>query len=229
MSRPPNEVREQIRRSGLEAGGPGTAWHGPSLVAVRQRTRVVEVSTAYDYHLADGAHWAVVRQVGQSTAKKVVRFVLWLDQYFTHRFEMRTTDGELLVTLTLTRPRKVFRSRVEVRDPTARPLGQLRQQNVIGKIRFELEDSEGRLIGRLDAENFRGWDFAVLAADRTEIGRVIKTWEGWARNLLTPTDHYVMASQQPLDGDLGPLVLLMPVMIDLAIKQDWRGAGGGVG
>jgi hypothetical protein len=61
------------------------------------------------------------------------------------------------------------------------------QANVFGKIRFDLV-ADGQLVGAIQAENWRAWNFAITDAAGTEVARITKKWEGLARTLFTTAD-----------------------------------------
>ncbi len=63
--------------------------------------------------------------------------------------------------LGITRPAKVFKSKLLVEDGTGRAVGEIVQKNVFGKIRFDLLGSSGETLGPIMAENWRAWDFSI--------------------------------------------------------------------
>lgn len=222
----PEEVREQIARSGLRPPAfteDGTLL-GSSVLAVNQRPKILEVITEYTIHGYDGTPRGAIRQVDQSRGKRLARILTAFDQFFTHRFELRDPDGE--VVLRITRPRKIFKSRVEVHDAAGRLVGRIRQENIFFKIRFGIENAEGWTIGRIRAENWRAWDFAIETPLDGEVARVVKSWEGFTRALFTRADLYVVRVHRRLDEPLRTMVLVAAVTIDLALKQDPQGFGG---
>ena len=86
--------------------------------------------------------------------------------------------------MALTRPAKFVKSKVLIADGQGRPLGEIVQQNAIGKIRFALE-AGGQTLGRINAENWRAWNFSIEDHTGTEVARITKTWEGLAKTLFT--------------------------------------------
>ena len=79
----------------------------------------------------DGRQIGSVRQVGQSTLKKVVRVVSSLDQFFTHHLQV--VDASNNVVLKLTRPAKFVKSRVVVEDGAGQPVGERRALEAKGR------------------------------------------------------------------------------------------------
>jgi uncharacterized protein YxjI len=198
--------------------------HGPSLheqpvLVVSQKTKLIELTNEYAVFDGQGQQIGAVVQVGQSGLKKAARFVSNLDQFLTHRLEVRDARGPVLV---LTRPAKFVKSRVVVQRPDGARVGEIVQANVFGKIRFDLV-ANGQLVGAIQAENWRAWDFAITDAAGTEIARITKKWEGMARTLFTTADRYVVLVHFRLPEPLASLVIASALTVDTALKQDDRG------
>jgi len=102
------------------------------------------------------------------------------------------------------------------------PVGEIVQANVFGRIRFDLV-AGGQLVGAIQAENWRAWNFAIVDASGTEVARITKTWEGLARTLFTTADSYVVHQHTHLPEPLGSLVIASALTVDTALKQDDRG------
>lgn len=215
--------RQVVDQAGVAsgAGGGGTMFTEPVLV-VNQKAKLLELNTEYAVYDQHGTQIGAIRQVGQSTLKKVARFVSSLDQFMTHSLQLVDTDGA--VQLTVTRPAKFAKSKVHVADAAGKPVGSIVQRNMIGKIRFSLEGPSGE-IGTLNGENWRAWNFNLQDADGNEVARITKTWEGLAKTMFTTADNYVLQIHRPLEEPLRSLVVASAVSVDLALKQDSRGLG----
>jgi hypothetical protein len=128
------------------------------------------------------------------------------------------------VLLALTRPAKMLKSRVIVQNGMGAEIGQIVQQNAIGKIRFSLE-AGGHSWGSINAENWRAWNFNIQDHTGAEIARITKTWEGLAKTMFTTADNYVVQVHRPLEDPLRSLVVSAALGVDTALKQDNRGFG----
>ncbi|MEY4605687.1 MAG: hypothetical protein RLY45_447 [Actinomycetota bacterium] len=219
-------VAEQVsgtgmRGAGIEGtafGGGGTLFTEPVLV-VNQKAKLIELRNQYSVFNKDGAQVAVVNQVGQGALRKIIRLFTQWDQFLTHRLEVTDTQGRVL--LRLVRPAKVFKSRVVVSGADGGELGQIVQQNVFGKIRFDLV-AGGTVVGSIKAENWRAWNFRIEDAAGTEVARITKTWEGALKTLFTTADNYVVQIHRVLPQPLNSLVVASALSIDTALKQDDR-------
>ncbi len=216
----PDRVTRQAQKAtgttGPTAGGGGTIFTEPVLV-VNQKAKLIEVTNQYAVYDQGGRQIAAVNQVGQSAARKVLRFVSNVDQFLTHHYQVTDAGGAVL--LNLTRPAKVFKSTVVVTDPAGGEVGRIVQENMVGKIRFGLE-SGGHRYGSINAENWRAWNFAVLDHSEAEVARITKTWAGFARAAFTTADKYVVQIHRPLDDPLRSMVVAAALTVDTALKQD---------
>ena len=138
----PEIVRKQLDDSGLlpPAFAEDGTIEGASILVLDQLPKIMEIETAYELFGSDAQPLGHVKQIGQSRAKQVVRVLTFFDQYFTHHFEMEDLEGNDV--LRLTRPAKIFVSRVHVFDGQDRFLGTIKQENVFWKIRFQLLDPD---------------------------------------------------------------------------------------
>ena len=218
----PERVRRHVEQAGIAAGaaqGGGSLFTEPVLV-VNQKVKLIEAVTEFAVHDQHGRQIGAVRQVGQSTAKKMLRFVSNVDQYLTHTFQIVDSNGA--VALVVTRPAKIMKSRLIVESGDGQEIGQIVQQNLIGKIRFGLE-AGGQQVGTLNGENWRAWNFNIQDASGREVARITKTWEGLAKTMFTMADDYVVQIHEAVPQPLLSLVVASALGIDTALKQDARG------
>jgi uncharacterized protein YxjI len=201
------------------APGVGPSLFEQSVLLVSQKTKLIELTNEFAVYDGDGHQIGAVVEVGQSGLKKAMRLVSNFDQYLTHRLEVRDARGTVLV---LTRPAKLVKSRVLVHRPDGSPIGEIVQANVFGRIRFDLV-AGGSLVGAIQAENWRAWDFAITDAAGTEVARITKKWEGLARTLFTTADRYVVLVHYRLPDPLASMVVASALTVDTALKQDDRG------
>jgi uncharacterized protein YxjI len=220
----PSRVRQQVQQKAGVAptgGGGGTLFTEPVLV-VNQKVKLIEMSNEYGVFNQHGQQLGAVVEVGQSTLKKAVRFLSSLDQYMTHRLELRDNHGQTV--LRLTRPAKVMKSRIIVEQGNGQQVGEIVQENMIGKIRFAFMVN-GQQIGGIQAENWRAWNFMIHDHTGQEIARITKTWEGFAKTMFTTSDNYVVQIHRQLQNPLASMVVASALTVDTALKQDSRGFG----
>lgn len=224
VQRSAEKIRGDVARAGAEgsATGGGGSPLTESVLVVNQKAKLIEVTNEYAVFNRDANQIGAVRQVGQSTARKALRLLTSLDQFLPTHLEIVDITGNVL--LRLTRPAKLLRSRVVVEDGAGQEIGQIVQQNVVGKIRFSLE-AGGQPLGSINAENWRAWNFNIQDQTGAEVARITKTWEGLAKTLFTTADNYVVQVHRTLEDPLRSLVVAAALGVDTALKQDSRGFG----
>jgi uncharacterized protein YxjI len=218
----PEKIAQDLAKAGVVPGaaqGGGHLLNEPVLV-VNQKAKLIELENEYAISDQNGNQIGAVRQVGQSTAKKVMRLVSSYDQFMTHKLQV--VDHNHQVILQLTRPAKVVKSKMIVQDGTGAEIGQIVQENMIGKIRFGFMVGDQR-IGSINGENWRAWNWNIQDAAGTEIGRITKTFSGLTLAVFTQADNYVVQIHSPLAEPLRSLVVATAVSVDTALKQDARG------
>ena len=226
----PTKIQRQLAGDGTRRSadvgqvafeGSGSIFDEPVLV-VNQKAKIIELNNQYGVFDRQGRQIAAVNQVGQSTAKKVLRLVSSLDQFMTHSLQITDASGQ--VVLKLTRPAKIVKSTVVVTDAADREIGRIVQDNVFGKIHFTLQAGE-HTYGSIKAENWRAWNFRIEDHTGTEVARITKTFEGLAKTLFTTADNYVVQIHTRLPQPLNALVVASALSVDTALKQDSRGFG----
>ncbi|MFJ2415843.1 phospholipid scramblase-related protein [Streptomyces brevispora] len=204
-----------------QGGAPGAgSLFNQQVLVVNQKAKLIEVTNEYSVFDQHGNTVGSVVQVGQGVFRKVLRFLTSIDQYLTHRLEIRDAHGQ--PQLLLTRPAKFIKSRVIVQRPDGGQVGEIVQQNAIGKINFAIM-VDGQQVGAIKAENWRAWNFAIVDHNDAEIARITKTWEGLAKTLFTTADNYVLQIHYQLPEPLLSLVVATALTVDTALKQDARG------
>jgi len=188
---------------------------------VNQKAKLIELSNEYRIFDVDGNQIGTIRQEGQTAVKKLARFVSSLDQFMTHHYAVYEADGTKV--LELTRPRKIMKSRIEVKDGQGMPVGWIVQENVVGKKRFALQGPAGEPLGAINAENWRAWDFQILDPQGEQVGSVNKKWAGLGKEMFTSADNYVVEIDGSVAGPLRQMAVASAASLDTALKQD---AGG---
>jgi uncharacterized protein YxjI len=194
------------------------------ILVISQKAKLIEMTNEYRILDPEGDEVGAIREEAQSKSRKLLRFVSDVDQFLTHRLSVYEADGTKL--LEIIRPAKIMKSTLQIRDGDGEARGAIVQENVFGKKRFGLRGPAGELLGSIDAENWRSWDFAIHDADGSEIARVTKKWAGLLHEGLTTADHYVLEITGPTSADLPFLLVASAAALDIALKQDDVGGWG---
>lgn len=192
-----------------------------NVLVINQKAKLIELTNEYRILDEAGDQIGVIRQEGQSKARKLLRFVSGIDQFLTHRIAVYDSAGTKVVELL--RPAKFMKSTLRVSDGTGRSVGSIVQQNVFGKKRFDLQTADGQPLGSINAENWRSWDFSIHGEGGAEVGRITKKWAGLLREGFTTADHYVLQVSAAVPSNLRLLMLASAAGIDVALKQDSAG------
>ena len=64
---------------------------------VNQKAKLIEVNNEYAIYDQHGTQIGAVRQVGQSSAKKVLRVLSSVDQFLTHKLQVVDMQGNVLL------------------------------------------------------------------------------------------------------------------------------------
>ena len=188
---------------------------------VNQKAKLIEMTNQYLIRDADGNELGSVQQENQSKLRKVLRFATKVDQFLTHHLSIYDATGAKV--LGLVRPSKVFKSRVVVTDGADQPVGEIVQQNVFGKIRFDLVGPQGEKLGQIKAENWRAWNFSIVDTADREVARITKKFVGVAKAVFTTADNYIVDIEPSLSGSLRTMTVAAACAVDTALKQDDRG------
>ncbi len=221
----PERIREQIDRAnrarGQEGAGPaapggGTVFTEPVLV-VNQKTQIIEMSAKYTVFDQNGNRIAAVERVGQSGfGKFLTAFGAGWGVFLPVTLHVTGNDGASLCTVH--KPFKWFKQRFTVYAPDGQAIGDIAQQNWIGRPKLDFEVGGAR-IGGIRTENFRAWDFQILDHANNEIGRVHKTFAGLARAIFTDADNYVARFHAPLQGPIAPMAVATALCMDTMLFQ----------
>jgi len=191
-----------------------------SVLVFTQKAKLIELTNEYRILDDQGNEVGLIRQEGQSKARKLLRLVTDVDQFLTHKLSVYDRTGGKVVQLT--RPAKILKSTVHISDGQGREVGKIVQQNVVGKKRFALQSAAGEDLGSINAENLWSWDFAIQDRSGQEVGRITKKWSGLLREGFTTADNYILNVTGMVSPDLRLIMLASAAGVDLALKQDER-------
>ena len=188
------------------------------VLIINQKAKLIELTNEFKILDEQANEIGRITQEGQSKARKALRLLTSVDQFLAHRLSVYDREGAKVVELH--RPAKIMKSTVEISDGSGRAVGKIVQKNVFGKKRFALEDSTGQLVGAINAENWRSWDFAIEDATGAEVGRITKKWSGLLKEGFTTADNYVLNITGEVSADLRLMIVASAAGVDLALKQD---------
>lgn len=186
------------------------------VLVVNQKAKLMELSSEFRIYDQNAVQIGLVRQVGQSAAKKVARALLNVDSMMTHTLDIEDMNGNVL--LKITKPRAILKPKVIV-EREGVVIGELAFKLRLGKpqIKLMVDDKQ---VGMIYAENWRAWDFRIVDENEKQIASISKTWEGFAKAIFTTADNYVVQIHENLEDPFHSLVLASSLAVDLILKQN---------
>lgn len=123
-----------------------------------------------------------------------------------------TAGGEPALTL-VTQTREHI---TELQGPGGEPVGQIRGRYT--KRHYTLVDDQrqtvGKVVGDLGLKNF-----SVTGAEGAEFARIRKTWAGFTKEMLTPSDHYKVEFTGPVTHPARTLTVMIAIVLDLTLYE----------
>ncbi|MEV5652460.1 phospholipid scramblase-related protein [Nocardia sp. NPDC052254] len=197
-------------------GGVSQLFTEPALL-VSQKGKLVELTNEYKVRDANGVELGSVVEVGQSAGRKMLRFMSDMaSTLMDHNLEVR--DMYQQPVLRIRSLPGTVNTITNVETPDGRVLGEIRVEKVFGKYSFALTSNQQQL-GTIEAENWRGWNFAIKDHQGTEIARITKKFAGVIKAVYTSADNYMVQRHFQLPEPLNSLVLASALTIDTAFKQ----------
>lgn len=186
------------------------------VLVVNQKAKLMELSSEFRIYDQNAVQIGLVRQVGQSAAKKVARALLNVDSMMTHTLDIEDMNGNVL--LKITKPRAILKPKVIV-EREGVVIGELAFKLRLGKpqIKLMVDDKQ---VGMIYAENWRAWDFRIVDENEKQIASISKTWEGFTKAIFTTADNYVVQIHENLEDPFHSLVLASSLAVDLILKQN---------
>jgi hypothetical protein len=101
----------------------------------------------------------------------------------------------------------------DVTDPDGQLIGRIETGET--RRHYTLFDAAGAVVGRAEGD-LAVRQFTVTGPDGERYARLRKTWAGLGKELLTSADHYTMTFTGPMSPEVRTLVVMMPVVMDMA-------------
>ncbi|MGD3112358.1 phospholipid scramblase-related protein [Streptomyces sp. YGL11-2] len=203
-----------------QAGGGPEALLSAEIFRVDQDFKWVDISTSYAVCDQQGNQIGSVAETGQNAARKALRFMSSMDRYLSRKFEIRDAAG--VPFLVLSRGTKVLKARVAVARPDGSPMGEIVQQEVIGRISFDLV-ANGHTVGHIRAENWIHFSFTITDHTGTPVARIARTLLDVILEGIGGQDYYYIQVLRPMDEPLRSLALAGALTVDTMLKPDKDG------
>jgi hypothetical protein len=126
----------------------------------------------------------------------------------TRFLAMRSAAGEPMLTMV----KRDSDWLAEVTGPDGRLIGQIQ----IGGTRrhYTLLDPAGEVTGQVVGD-LAVRQFTIAGPDGERYARLVKTWAGLGKELLTSSDHYTVTFIGPVPAAVRPLIVMVPIVLDM--------------
>jgi hypothetical protein len=126
----------------------------------------------------------------------------------TRSLAMRSASGEPMLTMVKSDNDWL----AEVTDADGRLMGRIQ----IGGTRrhYTLLDPEGEVTGQVVGD-LAVRQFKITGPDGERYARLVKTWAGLGKELLTSSDHYTVTFIGPVPAPVRPMIVMVPIVLDM--------------
>jgi len=174
---------------------------------------------ANNYDILDPETQEVIMECREETLGMFTKMFRFSDYKRMTPFDItiRTPDGKQVVRVS--RGISVFLSNVSVFDENDNRIGGFKQKlfSIGGK--FNVLDAGEREVCQLRGK-WTSWDFKFVDGNN-EYAHVSKEWAGFAKEMFTTADNYMLTISEnvPPDSDIRKLILAAVMCIDMVLKE----------
>jgi hypothetical protein len=104
----------------------------------------------------------------------------------------------------------------EYRAPGGELIGRIRTGNT--RRTYTLLGDQGQAVGEATGD-LALKHFSVTGTEGAVFARVRKTWAGFTKEMLTPSDHYKVDFTGPISQPARTLTVMMPIVLDLTMYE----------
>ena len=188
------------------------------VVVVKERVGLFRAGNAFD--LYDEAGQTIGGAV-EEVPNPLVKFLKFTDYKRITPFELEVKDAMGATALVLRRGWTFWRSRVTVADGAGTDLGYFQQRLLTIGGKFELFLPDGTPAATVKG-NLIGWDFAFQGPAGEELGRIDKQWGGFAKEIFTSADTYVLHLAPGGGPGVRMLLIAAALCVDMVLKEQGR-------
>lgn len=121
-------------------------------------------------------------------------------------------------------PFRWFFKTLYISDYNGRRIGHLEQRFAIFRKKFDLFDSNGQLVARINSSFFRFWTFEFYRENK-KLATIQKKWSGALGEFFTDKDNFLVSFADPnLSVDTKVLMLSTCVMVDIVYFENNKGS-----
>ena len=171
---------------------------------IRQPAKMLPGRARYDIFDSSRKLLAIVSETAPRTMLQTMADLVPKIRYLA----VRSAAGEPMLTMVKSDNDWL----AEIRDPDGELIGQIQ----IGETRrhYTLLDPDGEIAGQAVGD-LAVRQFTIAGPDGERYARLVKTWAGLGKELLTSSDHYTITFIGPVPPQIRPLIVMVPVVLDM--------------
>lgn|SRR5512146_30221 len=171
---------------------------------IRQPAKMLPGRAHYDIFDSSRKLLAVVSETAPRSVLQTMSGLVPKTRYLA----VRTAAGEPMFTMVKSDSDWL----AEVTGQDGRLIGQIQ----IGGTRrhYTLLDAAGEVTGQVTGD-LAVRQFTIAGPDGERYARLVKTWAGLGKELLTSSDHYTITFIGPVPEQVRPLIVMVPVVLDM--------------
>jgi len=133
-------------------------------------------------------------------------------------YEGNDCENEANLVFSIQRGVTLVNSRVTVMDENGQVLGWFKSKFFSLGGAFRVFDGTGREIALVKGD-WKGRNFRFLGPEGNEIGKISQQWAGWAREMFTSADRYIISLNEQPSAGKALLMLAAGLAIDTVFKE----------
>jgi len=186
---------------------------------IRERVGFLKLSDTYD--ILDPATQAVLGIAREKPGNLILFLRLLINKSLLPTrvdvYEGSNPEDAGKLLFSIRRGVTLFRSRVDICDPSGKILGGFQSKVFSLGGAFRVFDAAGHEVALVKGD-WKGWNFRLLDASENELGVITKQWAGLGKELFTTADNYIIA----LNGEPAPALAMLLLAAGLAVDTVYK-------
>ena len=120
-------------------------------------------------------------------------------------------------------PFRWFFKTLVLEEPSGRHLGHIQERFAIFRKKFDVYDSRGRVVAKINSSWFKFWTFEFLS-DHKRLGKIEKKWAGVLSEFFTDKDNFLVTFGPDADEEFRALMLATCLMVDIVYFENNTGS-----
>lgn len=194
---------------------------------VREHVGAFKLRGTYDIFNPENGQQIAIAQEKKSTLNAIAGMFIGKRSLPTRIDVHEGTDINNPILFSITRGFSFLRPKVDVLAGDGSRIGHFQSRLLTIGGKFGVFDASGNEVALVKG-NWLSWDFRFVAANGDELGMVSRQWAGFAKELFTSADNYIITVNSP-NSAAATLLLAAGLAVDTVYKEDSGGGGLSIG